>query len=78
MTNDQIQQAAIAAISAMDDKAKAEFIKMFEANSSMAGTVANAYAIEGTRRQITLATMALENSRIMDGLVNLVADEIFA
>jgi len=78
MTNDQIQQAAIAAISAMDDKAKAEFIKMFEANSNMAGTVANAYAIEGTRRQITLATMALENSRIMDGLVNLVADEIFA
>ena len=78
MTNDQIQQAAIAAISAMDDKAKAEFIKMYEANSNMAGTVANAYAIEGTRRQITLATMALENSRIMDGLVNLVADEIFA
>jgi len=78
MTNEQIQQAAIAAISAMDDNAKAEFIKMFEAGSNMVGTVANAYAIEGTRRQITLGTMALENSRIMDGLVNLVADEIFA
>lgn len=72
MTTEQIQQAALAAIRAMDPKARAAFIEMYEAQNEQTAEVARAYAIEGVSRQVRLGSMALESSRVMDGLVDLV------
>ena len=78
MTPQQIQQAAIAAIRAMDPKARAAFIQMHEAADASASDVARAYAIEGVSRQVRLASMALESGRVMDGLVELVGERLGA
>jgi uncharacterized protein with FMN-binding domain len=78
MTADQIQQAALAAIRAMDPKARAAFIAMHEAQNEQAAEVVRAYAVEGVSRQVRLASMAMESSRVMDGLVDLVADTLAA
>ncbi|TQE92929.1 MAG: hypothetical protein FKY71_18680 [Spiribacter salinus] len=78
MTEAQIQQAALAAIRAMDPKARAAFIAMHEAQNEQTAEVARAYAVEGVSRQVRLGSMALESSRVMDGLVDLVADTLAA
>lgn len=73
MTEAQIITAAHAAIRAMDDKTRAAFIAMVEAGQSEAAqTVAQAYAVEGVSRQVRMASMALEHSHIMAGLVDAV------
>jgi hypothetical protein len=74
MNADQIKEAAAAAVRAMDDKTKAAFIAMFEAGDENAVGVARVFAIEGVSRQVRLASMALESSRIMDGLVTIVRE----
>lgn len=73
MTIEEIQQAALAAIRAMDPKSRAAFVEMYEARNEQTAEVARAYAIEGVLRQVRLGSMALESSRVMDGLVDLVA-----
>lgn len=78
MTNAQKKQAALAAIRAMEPEARAAFIKMYEANDPNAGKVARAYSIEGISRQVRLASMALESSRIMEDLTEVVCDKITA
>ncbi len=73
MTNAQIQIAAEAAVRAMDPKARAAFIAMFEAGQHDATqNIAQAYAVEGVCRQTRLASMALESGRVMGGLVRMI------
>jgi hypothetical protein len=79
MTNEQITQAAAAAIRAMSPEARAAFIAMVEAGkSSAAQTVAQAYAVEGVSRQVRMASMALESSNIMSALTDVVSEKIAA
>jgi hypothetical protein len=76
MTEDQIMQAALAAIRAMDPKARAAFIAMHETRDKQTAEVARAYALEGVSRQLRLGSMAMENSRVMQGLVEVVGDSL--
>ena len=79
MTADQIAAAAEAAIRAMSKDARAAFVAMHEAGRhEETQQIAQAYAIEGVGRQIRLASLALESSRVMDGLVDLVGKRIGA
>lgn len=79
MTESQIIAAAEAAIRAMSPEAQAEFVKLFEAGQrDQTQTIAQCYAVEGVGRQMRLASAALENGRIMDGLCDLVFDRVAA
>jgi hypothetical protein len=75
MTADQIKEAAILAVCAMDDNARSAFIAAYEAqNNTATNAMSIGYAFEGASRQIRLASMSLENSKTMDGLVKLVCN----
>ena len=79
MTNEQIMQAAKLAIAAMDEKTRAAFIQAFEdGNTEVSETIATSFAIEGAQRQIRLCHAALESSRIMDGVCDIVYDMVAA
>jgi len=71
--------AAKAAIRAMKPEARAAFMKMVEnGETEKAQQVVHAYAVEGINRQIRIASLCLESSRVMDGLTEVVYDKITA
>lgn len=77
--NARLAQAATAAIRAMSPEVRAAFIAMVESGQHEAAqTVAQAYAVEGVSRHVRMASMALENSQVMDALTEIVAAKIAA
>lgn len=79
MTANELKKAAALAILAMSDSDKEAFIAMMEGgNDDAATTAAQSFAVTGARRQVTLAHMALESSRVMEGLTELVYDTMAA
>ena len=77
MNAEQATTAAKAAIRAMSPEARAAFMRMVEnGETTKAQQVVHAYAVEGINRQVRLASLCLESSRVMDGLIEVVYDKI--